>query len=273
MDRHRGLVLGLALAIATAAGCVTTKQDGIVPKAPTCVAFGDLRSSTALNQGLAPEQRQVAREEARGAYLKAIEVDPKHLPAYLALARLHRACDDTSAALSTYQEAIKLADRSPVLWHEMAMCHCKARQWEAGVAGLKKAVELDPNNRQYASALGYALVMAGHPQDGLAVLARLNGEAKAHLEMARLMQHANQLEQARLHLAEAARLDPTLPELSSAMAQHDATPSREITQTRYIAPPTAPAPAAPPTVIQAGTTQPPQEINLPSPPVLSIRSR
>src|SRR5262245_59802907 len=110
MMRGRGsLVLGLGL-LAAAGGCthqtappavtgegalVTNTQKSTLPparadfkkdqqaprtpKASTCVAYGDFRAAEAMAPDQAPEAREHNREQARKAYRRALEIDPKCL--------------------------------------------------------------------------------------------------------------------------------------------------------------------------------------------------
>jgi tetratricopeptide (TPR) repeat protein len=276
MDCRKTLITGLATACLLAAGCVTTRGE-VEHNARTMVAFGDMQASGGFTGETSPEQQAIFRHEAQLAYLAAMKKDPKYLPAYLGLARLQKASGDHVAAVGTYQQALKLEERNAGLWHEVGMTQCKLRQWEPGIASLKKAVEFDPNNGQYRSALGCSLVMAGKTDEGFAILVQAGGPAKAHMDMAKLRSHQGQSELAKLHLAEAAKIDPNLPGLSKPAAEP--APRSEVVQTNYTAPqPKPPAPTAAPTIIQAGVVQkdpPPSKpaIEVPPLPVLSIRSK
>ncbi|MGL4550826.1 MAG: tetratricopeptide repeat protein [Gemmataceae bacterium] len=279
MDCRKALVSGVAAACLLATGCVTTptRNGGMEHNARTIVAFGDLQAAGGFAGESAPEKQGVLRHEAQLAYLEAMKVDPRYLPAYLGLARLHKANGDLVAAVGTYQQALQLEERNAGLWHEVGMTQCKLRQWDAGIESLKKAAGLDPANGQYRSALGCSLVMAGKPEEGFGVLAQAGGPAKAHLDMAKLLGHQGNQEQARLHLAEATRLDPALPGLPRPAA--DESPRGEIMQAGYAAA-APPAPGAAPTIIQAGVVQKEQPeaaaarvpIDLPPLPTLSIRT-
>jgi tetratricopeptide (TPR) repeat protein len=274
MDCRRRLITGLAAACLMAAGCVTTRGE-VEHNARTMVAFGDMQASGGFTGESSPEQQAVFRHEAQLAYLAAMKKDPKYLPAYLGLARLQKASGDHVAAVGTYQQALKLEERNAGLWHEVGMTQCKLRQWDAGIASLKKAVEFDPNNGQYRSALGCSLMMAGKTDEGFAVLVQAGGPAKAHLDMAKLRSHQGQGELAKSHLAEAAKLDPTLPGVSKPAAEP--APRSEVVQASHTAPAAPPAAPSAPTIIQAGVVQkeapaPKSAIDVPPLPVLSIRS-
>lgn len=212
MYARRCLATALALFGLVMTGCVTL--TGTEHNARTIVAFGDLQAAGGFTGETTPEKQAVLRHEAQLAYLQAIKVEPKYLPAYLGLARLQKANRDYVAAIGTYQQALQLEDRNAGLWNEVGNLYCKMQQWDAGIDCLRKAVAFDPGNTGYRSTLGYWLVMAGNPDEGFDVLAQTSGEAKAHLDMARLRAHQGQTEQSKLHLAEAQRLNPNLTGLT-----------------------------------------------------------
>ena len=112
MDCRNGLLFCLGLLVPLA-GCVrevrTEGEDKageqVIKKPETFVAFADFRAAASFAPETPAADREVYREEARAGYLKAIEMNPKHVPAYLALARLQQASNDMAPALGTYKKA------------------------------------------------------------------------------------------------------------------------------------------------------------------------
>jgi tetratricopeptide (TPR) repeat protein len=223
MDCRKPLVLFLGL-LAGIGGCTQTlpgvrlfsstqaKTDEaeMVHKAPTYVAFGDFRASSAQSKEQTPAQRDQYRDEARLSYLKAIELDPKYLPAYVALARFQQRCEDYAGAVAVYQKALELAPRDASLWFEVGMCQCRMKDWGAAVVNMRKALELEPGNRKFASITGFTLARAGLWEEAFAVLAQANGEARAHYDVARMLRHLNRRDEARRHALSATVKDPNL---------------------------------------------------------------
>jgi tetratricopeptide (TPR) repeat protein len=154
--------------------------------------------------------QQQLLEEARAAYLKAIECDPKYVPAYLALARLHQRCGDSSSAQAVFEQALKADPRDPRLWFEVGMCQGRADDWNSAVLAFQNSCDLDPANRQYSTTLGFSLARIGRYEEGFVALARHNGEARAHYDLARLLLHQQQLPGARQQASLATQLDPSL---------------------------------------------------------------
>ena len=223
MDCRKPLVLFLGL-LTGVGGCTYTvpvlrlpgatpakkDEEDVVHKAPTYVAFADFRAKAALAPEHTPQQRQQFREEARLSYLKALEVDPRYLPAYLALARFLQSGEDYTGAVAVYQKALDLRPRDATLWFELGMCQCRARDWAVALGHLRKAQQLDPGNRQYATVIGYTLARTGQWEEAYAALAPITGEAKAHYDLARMLRHLDKAVEARQHVQAALIKDPNL---------------------------------------------------------------
>src|SRR5262245_22028167 len=101
----RCLAWGLLVAVG---GCThpmsmvrqSKSSDGTLEhQAATYEAFANYKAMSSVSPDLEPAQQQQAREDARLAYLKAIEVDPKLLSAYVGLARIQQASEDYPAAV------------------------------------------------------------------------------------------------------------------------------------------------------------------------------
>jgi tetratricopeptide (TPR) repeat protein len=90
------------------------------------------------------------------------------------------------------------------------MCYARKKEWTPAVQDFQKAVELDPENRPFANTLGFALARAGQYDESLRCFARLQGEAMAHYQLARMLQHLQQTDLCRQHLELALAKDPKL---------------------------------------------------------------
>lgn len=235
MDCRRPLVVWLGM-LALAAGCshpvaalrvpnapAGKKDDGetVVHQAATYVAYGDFRASSAYAGETPPAMQQQLREDARLAYLKALEIDPKHIPAYLALARLQQRTEDYTGAVATYQKALSIDPKDANLWYELSMCQCRQKKWIDAVVNLRRAIELNPNSAPYRKTLGYTLGRAGRLEESLQVLAEVEGEAQATYDLGRMLHHMHQTDVARQYTHRAQQLDPNLPGLQKFVALLD----------------------------------------------------
>ena len=191
------------------------------PKPETCVAYATFRSEEARAPSCPPADRQQFREQARLAYQQAIQIDPKHVPAYLGLARLYADTEDTAHAVETYQKGIKAVPKEAALWYELGLCQGRRKEWGPALESLRKAAELQPENHQFANALGYGLARVGQYDEALACFQRVNGEGRAHYKLARMLEHMGQKDLARRHLELALEKDPRLTEAQDLLREID----------------------------------------------------
>ena len=238
MDGRRSLLLGIVVA-AGVAGCThetiplapgtpipaTAKieKESDLPKrkpqAATCVAFGNFREQEALAPERSPLEQQQLREQARKAYQQALEIDPNHLQASQSLARLYVAMNDFDHAFATYEKALRLHPKEPALWYDAGMCYGKHKDRQRAVENLQKANELDPENRQYANALGYALARGGRFDESLACFQKIVGPAQAHYNLARMHHHLKQDDLSKQHLKQALQADPQFRSAADMLVQ------------------------------------------------------
>ena len=279
MDCRKGLLLFVGLLVPLS-GCTLRsvgeiRREGAEPageegvkKPETFVAFADFRAAAAFAPETPPETQPVYREEARMGYLKAIEIEPRHVPAYLALARLQQAGNEMVPALETYKRALAVTTEDATIWYEFGMCQARQKQFDEAARSLQKACELRPDDKKCQETMGYTLARAGRWAESLSMLAGVLGEARAHFGLARMLQHMNQPEEARQYVAAALSRDPDLPgarELfvslggpsGSAVAPTPAAPAIRI------APEKAPGPPDEPTTA-------PRVIRLPPRPVIGM---
>lgn len=266
--------------------------DDTAHRPETYVAFGDFRAAAGFTSEVNPQQQQQLRSDARRAYQKAIELDPKHLPAHLALARLELRCENCPAARVSYRKAVELSPRESALWCEMGMCECRQKNWVEGINCLQKALQLDPANKQAGVTLGYTLARAGRWEDSLGVLRNFRGEAQARYDLARMLRHMNQPEKARQQLELALRQEPQLAGAKLLMAELQGEPNK-IQTASYTGPAEQDGPklapaegeTTPPTplIIQGAKELPPEadeptpqagkSLRMPPLPVISIHSK
>lgn len=197
------------------------------PKASTCVALGQFNEQAAIDSPKLPLQQAELRERARRAYQQALKIDPNYLPAYQGLARVYEAAGDQPRVLETYRQALKAHPRDAGLWHEQGMYHARQQQWEPAVASLRKATELDPENRQYTNALGFSLAAQGRYNDSLVIFQKTSGPDGAHYNLARLLQDQQQTELSKQHLQAALEINPKHAGAQQLLASLEGTPAEQ----------------------------------------------
>jgi tetratricopeptide (TPR) repeat protein len=187
----------------------------------TWVAVGELCEAKAGEANSSPPEQTAALDEARKAYQKAIDLDPKFVPAHVHLANLYLHKDDPERAIDVYQRAIRQNPKSATLWYEQGMVQCRRKDLNAAIPCLAKAHEFEPNNSHYATNYGLCLARAGRPQDAVIALSSVMNKAEANYNVARMMAHVNQTELSKQYLQAALRERPTHQGALTLLAQLD----------------------------------------------------
>jgi tetratricopeptide (TPR) repeat protein len=219
------------------------------PRAATCIAYANLSEQAAADPRCTPSKSEQLRDQARKAYQQALRIEPGNLTALTGLARLYIAMDDQAHAIATYEKALQTHPREAALWYELGMCHARRKDLDSAVKNLRQAVDLDPEQRLYVHSLGFCLARAGRYDDSFAVFARLEGEASANYNLARMLHHLQQDELSKQHAQMALTLKPDLE------------PARQLLAA--LANPAIPAPA--PDIVPTATTLPVEPASPPSP--------
>jgi len=186
----------------------SAKDPSKAVKPQTLVAFASFKEKQADEPGTPPDQQQHMREHARLAYLRALTLDPNCAAAHLGLARLFDKADNHEQALARFAQALKLASRDPDLWHEVGMYHARHKEWGSALEHLKRASELDPENRQIVKSYALGLARNGRLEESLAQFRKVMPEAEAHYTVARMLKHVNQVEQSKEQVQLALRANP-----------------------------------------------------------------
>jgi tetratricopeptide (TPR) repeat protein len=162
------------------------------PKASTYVAYGELQEKAALDPGRSPTEQQELRNQARAAYLEGLKTHPNDRSVLMALARLYDMEGDYEHAVATYKQAVQVYPKDAALWNELGMCFARRKSWDLALSSLYQAVQLEPKNRSYGHAYGFALARAQRYEESFTVLAKLDGAARAHYDLARMLHHLDQ---------------------------------------------------------------------------------
>jgi tetratricopeptide (TPR) repeat protein len=192
------------------------------PKPSTLVAYGEIHERAATDPGRSPAEQTELRNRARAAYQQALQIDPKNRQALMALTRLYTAEGDPDRAVATLNEAIRDYPKDAALRYELGMCHARRKNWDVALQSMQMAVQLDPDNRRYKESYGLCLARAQRFEESFAVLAKLEGHAQAHYDLARMMHHLDQNELCKEHLRQALALSPGLIGAEQLLAELEA---------------------------------------------------
>jgi tetratricopeptide (TPR) repeat protein len=212
----------LAFPLTCLCGCITTQTTAVAPagsspetakstkreEAPkrtpqstTMVELGKLKEAEADTEDANsnPEAQAQRRDEARQAYQFAIKIDPNNLEAQARLGRLYSKIGDFERAQDTLKKALAAHPKDASLWYDLGMCHNRRKDFNESVRCFSKAVELQPENREYLKKLGFTLAWTGHVEQGLTYLTRAHGAALAHFNIACMLDQKQQPELAKQH--------------------------------------------------------------------------
>ncbi|HJT79417.1 MAG TPA: tetratricopeptide repeat protein, partial [Gemmataceae bacterium] len=134
---------------AAAPAAADDSQPHRQPKPATCLAAGRLREQEANDPKSTPVVRERMLDQARKAYQQALAGDPDCIPAWEALGRLYMTMGQPERAVETFHKGLEKHPKEAGLWYELGMCQGRQEQWEPALESLRKAVALDPENRQY----------------------------------------------------------------------------------------------------------------------------
>jgi tetratricopeptide (TPR) repeat protein len=199
-------------------GPASGKRD---PLPSTCIALGRTSERAAEVAGRSPADQQKLREQARRSYQKALQLDPTNLEAMSCLGNLYLTLNDYPRAVATFRKATEAGPTKANVWYELGLCYTRSKDWEPALAALQKAVELEPEDRLFVHSYGYCLARAGRYEASVAAFARVENEAMAHFNVARMLMHMNEEELARQHLRLAVALDKNLTPASELLAKLD----------------------------------------------------
>jgi tetratricopeptide (TPR) repeat protein len=185
----------------------TTARTSLKPS--TYVSLGALKEQAADDPDRPLPEREAFRYQARQSYLKAIDLDKKYTPAYVALAKSYFATDERDKAQATFKKALALAPKDGSIWFEQGAALARAKDWDAAVESMMQATRLDPENKQYQKYLGLTLARAGRYDEGYYALARCMPEAEARTIVARMLRHNQDPAAAEQQLRLALAADPT----------------------------------------------------------------
>lgn len=209
---------------------ITRKPDGPkrAPKASTEIAFGEMREAEADSEAYKnnAEAQGRFRDEARKAYQGAIKTEPDNLKAHRCLGGLHLKCNEFDRAIDTYKKAMAKHPKESILWYDMSTVYARKKDFPECARCLGKALEMDPENRDYMKKLGFTLAWMGQMEQGLAYLTRAQGPAMAHYNIARVFLQREQHQLARHHLNASLQANNQLPEARELLAALDSPSAR-----------------------------------------------
>jgi tetratricopeptide (TPR) repeat protein len=122
-------------------------------------------------------------DEAESALMKAIELNPAFVPAYINLADLYRGLKDEINAEKMLRQALTIAPDSPVIHHVLGLSLFRQQRSKEAVDELRLAAELDPGDTRYVYVYAVALNSTGDPQQAVMILQGANAAHPDNIEI------------------------------------------------------------------------------------------
>jgi len=124
-------------------------------------------------------------DQAKSVLGRAIELNPRFVPAYVNLADLYRVLKDEINAEKTLRRALEVVPDSPVIHHVLGLTLFRQQRSEAAVNELRLAAQLDSGNTRYVYVYAVALNSTGDPQRAIMIL---QGANAAHPDNIQILQ-------------------------------------------------------------------------------------
>lgn len=134
------------------------------------------RDLEAVNLTAAAHARAGQREAALKDYLRSLDLDPMQVPARRAAARLYEWLREYRLAIHYAHWALDGGPDEPTSHAVVARARFYRAEYALSAKAWRRAVKLDPGNRDYRLAQAEALYFAGQEEDALAVARRLLDE-------------------------------------------------------------------------------------------------
>ena len=189
--------------------------DGNAKKDPKAgarliVATAKFNESEANTLDRNPEQQFKIRYMAKDHYQQAVKLDPTSIEAHRGLGRIYVDLADYERAQETFKKAQARFPKESIFWFEMGQMHNRKKDFAQAAKCLQKALDMEPENRQYLTTLGFTLARAGQSEQSVALLTRSMGVASAHYNVARMLLHLQRSEEGVQHLRLALQSNPNL---------------------------------------------------------------
>ncbi len=207
------------------------------PKVETCLLAGQsfLDAAEKTEESAVRAQRL---NQARKAFEQALGLDPSNTRAALGLARVCDQEGDYLSAEAGYREVLRIyandgqlaAAQVAQVWYDLGMCQARQKSWDEAVEALQKAAKLSPGNTTYSSHLGWALARSGQYEAALKHFRRTVGPARAHYNLALMMNHLGYEDHCRQYLHAALKIDPNLAEAHSLLEAVEPAPAPRMAQ-------------------------------------------
>jgi len=190
---------------------VRRQLEAVVQEYVSAQAFNAERPEAQLNLGTLYTELGRYREAER-AYRRAIELQPRFVPAYVNLAQLQSDMDREQEADGLLSRGLALNPGSADLQHALGLSLVRQKRLDRALDALARAAELAPDNPHYGYVQAVALESQGRLEEALRVLQAVHERHPGNLEtLSALVTYSRKAGQPAAALAYALELQRLLP--------------------------------------------------------------
>lgn len=207
-------------------------------KPESCVKIADLKAEIALDANRSPAERQTNAQGAKEIYRRAMQIDPKCMPAYLGMTRLCNGLGEYEQAILACDAGLARNPKEAALWYERGMCLGRMKRFDDGLMSLMRGAQAEPTNPVYTKSVGLMLARLGRGDEAVAWLGKVMPEADARYNVGQMMDHIGRGDEAARQMQLALRVNPEHEAARAALAgpQEHAAPVRQIAHQDGLAP-------------------------------------
>jgi len=217
-----------------------------------------------ISLGLLAEQKGNFPEAER-RYQAALKLQPNHLGALLAYARLKDRQNQFAEAVQLYQQALQAHPNEAVICNDLGLCYARNRRLQEARPQLERAVQLKPKEILYRNNLATLLVEMGDVDRAFQHFVAVHGEAVAYYNLGYLMQKKGESKAAAVLFAKALEKDPSMDDARTWLEALGGQPPPRVASGSG-----SPSDTTPREATGVAATQPPQSMpNRPMPPVVT----
>lgn len=145
---------------------------------------------------------------AENMYNQALKLNNKYLPAYVGLSQVYLKQERPEKALEILTKVPKKSRNDPMILNEMAVVHCKRKDYRAAEELFRQALDLDPENELFITNLAGVKAVTGNYDEAYRLYASKVGPAEARYRVAGVLYQQGNLADSQRQLELALKSNP-----------------------------------------------------------------
>ncbi|HMP18377.1 MAG TPA: hypothetical protein PKD72_15235, partial [Gemmatales bacterium] len=176
---------------------------------------------------------------------QALRLRPGWAAASMGLARGEEQEGNLQQATAYAHQALQQVTGRDILeagtCHEVGLFFARLKQFDASLAAMHKAVQIDPSNRTYAMNYGFTLARSGRMEDSYQYFCKIMNPAEAAYQVALMARHVGDTQRARQYASLVLQQNPSHKEATELLTKLEQATSTDVQQVQQLESATAPA--------------------------------